>query len=263
MQDYVPGVAIERISQRRLLQPRESINVVVRVDQGALVQKLGSNPIISIPIFFNVQTNPMTQANGIVPGPCGYRAVFPPAERAATPMNAQAIQGLMAQLQTSSGGVRMRLLDQLGAISRLLEQQQTPAVQGMSKQLRDFIRNSIGDRLPAVRAEAMFVSAMLADDTVRQGLIRQILTDNDASARMMGLIAVTFSVEPEKRKSLLEPVQSGDSDPLLQKMAAAMIEVAALPPSTQPSTRPSTAPSANDVIGTIGAPDISTPGGNK
>jgi hypothetical protein len=264
MQDYVAGVAIERISQRRVLQPKEIINLLVRLDQGALSQKLASNPIISIPIFFNVQTNPMTQANGVVPGPCGYRSVFPAAERAATKMDAQTIQGLMAQMQNASGGTKVRLLDHLAALSRLMQQQQqNPQLQGMARQLSEFARNSIGDRVSGVRAEALFVSAMLADETVRGGLIRQMLSDNDLTARTMGLIAVGFSVDPDKRKGFLEPVQAGDSDPLLQRMAGAMIEVAAIAPTTQSSTQPSTAPSANDVIGAVGVPDFAAPSGNK
>jgi hypothetical protein len=264
MQDYVSGVAIERITQRRLLQPKEMITMVVRLDQGALSQKLAANPIISIPIFFNVQSNPMTQANGVIPGPCGYRTVFPAAERAATRMDAQTIQGLMGQMQNASGGAKVRLLDHLAALSRLMQQQQqNPQLQGMARQLGDFVRNSIGDRVSGVRAEALFVSAMLGDETVRGGLIRQMLSDNDLTARTMGLIAASFAVDPEKRKELLEPVQASDGDPLLQRMAGAMIEVAAIAPTTQSSTQPSTAPSANDVIGAVGVPDIAAPSGNK
>ncbi len=143
------------------------------------------------------------------------------------------------------------------------QQQQNPQLQGMARQLGDFVRNSIGDRVSGVRAEALFVSAMLGDETVRGGLIRQMLSDNDLTARTMGLIAASFAVDPEKRKELLEPVQASDGDPLLQRMAGAMIEVAAIAPTTQSSTQPSTAPSANDVIGAVGVPDIAAPSGNK
>lgn len=252
--EMVPGVAIERLTHTQILMPKESITLKLRVDQGPLVAKLNINPAISIPLYFNVLTNPMTQQNGVVPGPAGYRQTFMPvAERARAPINDKTLNDLFKQLQTGPGNVRLQTLDILASFARALKEQQTPELQRQGNQILDVIRAAAGDRAESVRAEARFITAVLSDEATRKGMTRQMLADKSFCERIMGLQLVQIMAEPSERKDLLKPLAENDADVLLKKLAASMIDVADLPPpSTQPSTQPTdsaAAPAAPSLLG--------------
>jgi hypothetical protein len=123
-------------------------------------------------------------------------------------------------------------------MGRLLQTQEDPQLKAKGTEITDVVRKSTGDPVPAVRAQASFLTALLSDNTVREGILRQMLADPIPVVRMSGLAGLQSMVEPDQRKQFAQPLADSDPDPLVKKFAASVIECADLPPpSTQPSER--------------------------
>ena len=70
------GRPLDRFRQKLLLHPRESVETVVRVDQGpAGLDATGKSQFAHVACS-SVLTNPLSQQGGIAPGPGGYREQF-------------------------------------------------------------------------------------------------------------------------------------------------------------------------------------------
>jgi hypothetical protein len=246
-----PGVAFERLGQRVLLKPKDTITQTARVDQGGLAAFMRSNPQIGLSLYFSVLTNPITlPQSGIAPGPGGYRAQFTGGgagvvQRTPAPLNDQTLQAAFTQLLSGTGDSRVRNLDMLGTYVKLMRAQAGAQAQlaGKATEIADVIRKSTGDSVPAVRAQATYMTAALADQPVRDGIIKQMLADSAPILRVVGLAVLQDSATPEQRKEMAKPLATGDPDPIVKALAQSVIEVADLPPpQTQPTTEPTTAP---------------------
>jgi hypothetical protein len=235
-QQHIPGVAFERIGQRLVLKPKQSITKTVRVDQGGLAVLLTRNPQVEMPLYFSILTNPLAQASGIAPGPAGQRQQFlRVVARRGSPLNPQALQAMTKQLLNEAADVRVRVLELMGTYAGMLRQQENPQMKGMGVELTDLIRNRTGDPVPAVRAAAMFVTAVLSDAAIREGLLRQMIAnDSPFQVRVLGLLGLQ-SLEVEKRKQIAQAVATSDGDEIVKRLAESVIEVADLPP---PATQP-------------------------
>jgi tetratricopeptide (TPR) repeat protein len=240
-QQNIQGVAFDRLTSHMILHPRESTSVTLRVDQGPLLAALQGNPAIEQPLYFSVVTNPMTLPSGITPGPGGYRTTAKVVVRSSSPLSPASLQTWYNQILSGPADVRMRTLELLGNYANAMRRAEQPEAKAKSSELVDMIRKCTGDPVPAVRSQAMIVTGILAEESLREGFVRQLMTANTFVERAGGLIAAAQLVPPDKRKELVRPVAEDKSaDPLLRKMAAAEIEVAELPPpATQPTTEPS------------------------
>jgi hypothetical protein len=232
------GVAVDRIGQSTLLEPKESISVDVRVDQDGLLTAMQQDPLTIMPLFFSVVTNPSTQAAGIAPGPAGYRAQFNQVlNRKASQLSPDTLQALAAQLQNGKGGVQILAIDKLNTFANLLHAQPDPVMVKKADEIGDIIRKAKGDPNSSVSAYAMMTSAMHSDQSIRDGILQQMLTDGDLSQKALGIIGVHLAVPQEARKEKLAAIADDEkADPIVRKLAQAAIEVAALPaPTTEPS----------------------------
>jgi tetratricopeptide (TPR) repeat protein len=251
----IPGVAFERMGQKLVIKPKESIAQIVRVDQDGLAQYLAAKPTIQVPLYFSLLTNPLTQATGIAPGPGGYRQQFTRVvERGSAPLSDQTLNAQFQKLQQGTGDERVRAVEELGTFAALLKSMNDPQAQGKANEITDVVRKSTADPIPSVRAEATFVTAMLADPAVRDGMVRQMLGDREFIVRIIGLAAAQQTIPPDKRKELVAPLapstqptdqqqpqQPGadaDAETIVKQMALSVMEVADLPPTSQPSTQP-------------------------
>ncbi|HVT88868.1 MAG TPA: hypothetical protein VHD56_08460 [Tepidisphaeraceae bacterium] len=241
------GVTFDRIGQKVLLHPKESASQVMRVDQGAMTSALQADPRLGMTINFSVVTNPIQQELGVAPGPGGYRAMFThTVQRTPAPFTPDALQKQFSLIQDGHGDVRIRSLELMGAFVNWLKAQNDPATKDPSIQIADFIRKSTGDRLTAVRAQSMFISASLAESPARDSMVKQMLSDPSPATRVIGLMALE-QLEPAVQKELAKELADSDSDPTVRKLAGAVIEIADLPPpSTQPATEPATTQPAAD-----------------
>lgn len=239
------GVAIDRLAGKLVLASKESITQIIRIDQGSLSGLLQANPSVSFPLYGYVLTNPLSQAGGIAPGPGGTRESFSNViERSPAPLNDQVIQEAFKQVVGGNGAQRLRNIDLLGALASQIRAAKDEKVLPRAQEMTDIIRKSTGDSAAAVRAQALAVSASLADDAVRRGILRQMLSDGDPSIRAYGLCIVQKAVDGKTFKELAKPLADSDANAVVKQIASAMIEVADLPtpqPATQESTPPPTA----------------------
>lgn len=242
-QQYFAGVAYDRLGQKLQLHPKETLAQIVRVDQDGLAQMLGSNPMMAMQLYFSLLTNPITQQAGIAPGPGGYRVQFTRVmERSPAPLDDKTLASLYQQLVTGSGGARIRAIETLSAFAGLIRQRGGEQYQGKATEIIEAIHKCVGDPVPAVRAQATYATAILADAPVREGTIRQMLSDSAVSMRIEGLMALQQAAQPARRKELARPLAQDDADPIVKKVAASVVEVADLPAATQPATQETAAP---------------------
>ena len=175
-------------------------------------------------------------ATGISPGPAGQRQQFTKViERSPAPLDAKTLQAAIQKLLTGQGDTRVRTLELLGTIAKLLQTVDDPQAKAKGTEITDVVRKSTGDAVPAVRAQATFLTALLSDAQVREGILRQMLADEQQVVRMSGLAAVQSMIEPVARKQWAQPLADSDKDELVRKFAATVVEVADLPP---PATQP-------------------------
>jgi len=237
----LPGVALDRITQKMILHPRESVDTVVRVDQGQLGNVLQGNPNLRMALYFSVFTNPVSQQGGIAFGPGGYRAQFSHTlVRDSTQPDPAVFKAAFARLQEGTpADVRIRTVELLGAYVAVLRNQQNQGLADRAKELMEFIRKSTNDSVPSVRAVATYVTAILSDAQVKEGLIRQMLADPSIPQRMLGLAALQQSMEIPQIKELARALADSDPDPSVKQMAASTIAVTELAPTTAPTSGPS------------------------
>jgi hypothetical protein len=237
IQRYFAGVAFERLGHKVQLKPNESITQTVRLDQGNLLAMLDTQPVMEIPLYFSALTNPLTQSAGIAPGPGGFRVQFTSVvARNRSPLADGTIRELTQQLLSGPPNVRIRTLDLLATFARTLRAQDAPEFRGKATEITDLVRKSTGDVSPAVRAQATFMTALLAEPSIREGVVRQMLSDTNFAQRVLGLMALQVSADPAKRKELAEGLSRSDPDPIVKLLAVTVMEVADLPP---PATQPS------------------------
>jgi hypothetical protein len=233
---YVTGAAFDRLGRRMVLHPREEIQQIVRVDQGALAQNLQGRPNLGFPLYFNLFTNPVTMATGISPGPAGQRQQFTKViERSPAPLDQKTLQAAFEKLRAGQGDVRIRTLELLGTMAKMLQTVEDPQAKAKSTEITDVVRARTDDPVPSVRAQATFLTALLADATVREGILRQMLADEVPVVRMSGLAAIQGMIEPAKRKEWAQPLADSDKDEVVRRFAASVVECADLPP---PTTQP-------------------------
>jgi hypothetical protein len=245
--ESLSGVAIERIGQSMLLKPKESITVDVRVDQDGLLTRMQAEPLVLMPLFFSVITNPMTQSNGVAPGPCGYRAQFGQVlNRRPSQLKPETVQDLFKDLQAGKGAAQLVAIDKLNMFANMLKAQQDPDLQKKGDEIADMIRKAKGDPNPAVASYAMLTAAMRSDLEIRAGALQQMLEDGDFGQKVLAAVGIHLGLPPEQRQQRLAPATQPSVDPLIRKLAQSVIDVAALP-------APTTAPAAQE-------PAPSTPG---
>lgn len=237
-QQTLAGVAFDRMGGKLVLGPKESNTQVVRLDQGQLFGLLGDNPGTSIPLYGSVLTNPLTQSIGVSPGPAGTREQFSNViERTAAPLNDSTVVKASSQVVNGSGDERVRNIDLLAALVRQIRAANKPELMPRAQEMTDLIRKSTGDRVAAVRAESFATTAALSDAAGRQSIVQQMLSDSEPMIRAIGLSAAQRMTDGKTIKELAKPLADGDADPIVKKLAAAIIEVADLPvPTTQAST---------------------------
>lgn len=238
-QQNFSGVAFDRMGMRFVIHPKESVSQVMRVDLDGLSGMLGSNPIVSVPLYFSVLTNPATQQNGIAPGPGGSREQFlRVVERSPSPLSPETFARLNQDLQNAPADVRMRTLELLGTFAINMRNGTDADLKSQSEQIVDLIRKGAGDRTLTVRDHAMMLMTFLVDESVRAGLMQRLLSSDDFQARALGIAAVASGIDPPKRKAMLQNIADNDPDPVLKRCAQRAIEVAEATPTTQPTTAP-------------------------
>jgi hypothetical protein len=244
VQQAFQGITFDRLGQRVLLKPGETVSQIVRLDQGQLTGYLQGNPAVQVPMFFSVFTNPITLQTGISPGPGGQRQQLSKVvTRAPSALNSEnAINSATAALSTESPEVKMELADLLAGYARAFLQQPDDKIKAKGEDMVAAIkRSATKDALPAVRSWSSYVlgRSLANSPDQREAMVKQLLASNEWTDRLMGVVMIQ-SLDHGKWKDLADPVATADADETVKKLASALADFAQNPASLQqPTTEPS------------------------
>jgi len=248
VQQQFPGITYDRITQVRVLRPKQSIQMFVRVDQGQLAQILRSNPTPALQLFVSVMTNPTSVAGKIDPGAGGLKVQFPRVfARNPFPINDESARSkLTASVDTGSPSEKFNALELLQGLGGLLLQapregasvpaEETERRQSMANQFASVVMRARNDPQPSVATWAAFLSTTATpqgDEFDRA--VRSMLASEEWPTRLMGAVAAS-SAGPD-HLDRLKAVATDDEEPLVRQFATAAIE-AGQAATTQPTTQP-------------------------
>jgi tetratricopeptide (TPR) repeat protein len=242
------GVAFERLGQKLVLKQNEEVSLVARVDRGQLHALLMSNPVAAISIYFSVFTNPVQGGASVTFGPAGFREQAKSVvERAPAPLGTPEQQNaLLQQLHSSDPSTRICTAELFATDASLLRGQQnaTEAQKTAANKLIDSIDPLTNDPSLQVRVWVSYLMATLSAPEKRPERVAKMLSAPEWEMRAVGLGAATMLPQDQQDK-MLAPLAK-DADPIVSKLASAIIaraKVAATQPSaTQPASPAATAP---------------------
>ncbi|MEM8873077.1 MAG: hypothetical protein AAGD32_02355 [Planctomycetota bacterium] len=237
-QGAIPAVAIGQIGGQVRLDRNEETTRDYRIDLGVLNQALATDPSRPITIFVSAITNPVQlQGERVGPGPGGFRTQMrQPIERGAKALgNAEVQDQLFTQIVRGAGGEKIRAIQTLTRYVQLFElQNQAVAEAGEGPQIEQAEINAIARRIrrardveidPAVRSWAGLAMVQLAAEEERVTLIDAMVSDDDPTVRLGGLMA-TLSLNKPEQASIAASL-TDDPDPEIAAYAAGVLAIPA------------------------------------
>ncbi len=233
------GVAFERITERVVLRPKETISKTVRIDQGALAQLLNQNPIPPIAMSVSVRTNPQIMRDGVISGPGGFTHDLPRRmERAAFPFSEASVGRMAAMTQSGDGQEKLRAMELLITMGVTLigQKEATAEMRARGGALIDVVGKARTDGDANVRGWAGFLYAFTAPEEQRAPNALRMLQDEAWQPRLLGLAALQ-GLPKERRDQLTKEVMEKDSMQLVREFAKASLEKPPPKPTTQPAAQ--------------------------
>lgn len=234
VQQTFTGAAYERISQKLVLKPGETLEQRVRLDQGTLYQFLMGNPAPTFAFYGQVRTNPRADGTS---GPCGYGVQFGSiTERAGFSLNQQGLQTLQGLVAGGTPAEKIRSLELLSSLASWLntpQQASNPQAGQVAKQLLQVLEKSMADPSPGVSTWGAFLTAVHKSDS-RKPVMEKMLSDEDPKRRLLGLMIAT-GLEKKEQRALLEKVIANDTSESVKAYARGMMDLAEAAPATQPT----------------------------
>jgi tetratricopeptide (TPR) repeat protein len=230
------GVCYERITDRIVLKPRQTIIRTVRVDQGALSIFLSQNPGPPIGMRVTLRTNPLPARDGVTSGPGGQsQELSKGMERSAFAPTEETMGKAISLLQTGDPREKMRSMEVLATLGMTLKAQkdQPPEVRTKGESLIEAVRKLRTDADPNVRAWAGFIYTFAGPVDERAPNVQRMLLDEAWQSRMLGLAAMG-GVPLDRQRQFAREVIEKDSQQFVKDFAKATIEK----PPPKPTTRP-------------------------
>ena len=238
-QQNLTGIAYDRIARRTVLQPGESTEQVVRLDQAKLAQVLAGNPLIAMQLSFTIVTNPTSSATGIIPGAAGQRELIRKfLVREANPLNAQNEAQIQQVLAAGSGDMKIRTVSLVATYAKALLANSDAQMQTRGKQIISSLSDMSGDPSPSVAAWAQYESAMARPADQRPAILKQMVQSDYWATRMLGA-SLAMGIPGAPSKEAFDTLKT-DADPLVKSYAEAC-EYDAAHPTTKPTTQDSSA----------------------
>ena len=256
--DFVQGVAFDRLTQRVLLKPGQTLVQTTRVDQDRLLQTMQGNASATMPLYFFVVTNPISTSVNVAPGPGGQRqSFFKTIQRVGMEVGPKALQNSVAAAQRdAANGTAEQKLTALQRLAWFASQfVQSPDEQTKAKagEVLGTMFRATNDPAPVVRAWAGYLMGRLLSGDQRQSLIKELLEDPAWEGRMIGVLLVQ-ALEPAQWKAVAGPLAEGDPEPLVREFADAVVDFADSPAATQPASTTQPADGAGSDQVTSGQP---------
>lgn len=236
-----PGVAFDRLDGQMVLQPRQTVARIFRVDQGGLELMLSSQPILAFQLEYMVMTNPTSNSKGVLPGPAGYQVRFDQTiERLATPLSTPDDRNRQFTALTSGAPAeRFRAAEVLAAYAMLAmspKSNASPEARTVAADFIDRLKRAVADPStpPCVKSWTSFMLATLTPENDRQAALEAMTADADWHTRLLGLVA--GAQLPDRGKALYAKL-ADDKESIVRDFAAARAEhLQELATTTQPST---------------------------
>jgi hypothetical protein len=246
-QQNLAGVAFDRMEQGTVLKAERGFQLTqeLRVDLGSLGQTLSSNPLLSVPIYLSVVTNPVSIQDGIIPGPAGFREQFRrPVERKGINLQDRAkLQSVYTLVGSGKPEEKIRSIDILATLAQGLKQQELPdELKKLGTDMARAIETATNDSSPTIRAWAALALASLDTEAIKLDRIAGSLKREDWWMRLWAIL-LCQAQSPQKAQELLAATIESDPDPLLREFARCAVDLMkAMPASTQPATMPTVVP---------------------
>lgn len=243
MQQNLPGVCLDRITDQIVLRPNQSITRMVRLDQLMFAQFLSQNPSTPITLTPTARTNVASAAGNITSGPCGYSIEFArPMERSGFELSQAGINQLKQVVATGDGREKIRSLQLMAVISSALKaQKDKPELQAQGDNLLEAIRRTDGD--DSVRAWALFLSVLyVAAPNQQESAETKLLADAAWQSRLLGIAALS-SLPRDKQQALAEEAIRKEKVDFIKDFATVNLKAIKTAATTQPTTQPTTKPS--------------------
>lgn len=259
MQDQLAGVTYDRITQVSVLRPRQSISMVVRIDDGKLGQILRANPAPSVQVFVSTITNPTSVGDkgGVGPGAAGLKApvqrIF---ARSPFPINSeQARVQLLNSIKDGAPADKFNAIELAATLVRAATERDAAAAANPSAnvgpevaaamekdkratgQLFGAVLQARGDATPAVATWAKHMAVLMqptaAAEDAGARAVPVLLNSDHWAAKLVGLADLDgLPTDPASRKASLEAVVKSEPDPIVKRYAEALL---AAPPTTKPA----------------------------
>lgn len=248
----IQGIAYDRLADPIVLKPGQTVEQIVRVDQGDFARMLNTNPTVSIQAFITVMTNPTTSAKGMVPGPGGQLLQLPRiVERKGTPITQD--YGKAQTYQALSNGTpaeKLSATDLLGVIVRLIQAGQANQANGdqgaaaapanpagagdqgegavdndrLSIEFIEKIRQAANDSDENVQAWASYVLASVSDPEVSIPLVRNMMAPSSPWQKRLLSIPAMGRLPMDEQKDAVTRLAEQDPEPIVRRFASAAVK---------------------------------------
>ena len=242
-----PGIAIDRIMGRFVLQPGEVISQTIRLDEGELGALLRVRPEIMLLVNATVVSNARQSTDSVIAQAGGYARNFSKMfTRVAQPLTGAADdtarRNLFKQLTTGSPSERLLDIDLLAAYI-VRDSVPTASVRDRSfaQQFADVIDKAIGDPTPGSKIWAGYMEAMLFVGPGEQKAIDAMLASNAWESRLLALHAVRL-LPTADQVPIFKKYAAEEKDVLVKDFAIASLELLASQPTTEATPQPATQP---------------------
>lgn len=224
VQQTVSGAAYDRLSQKMVLKPGETLEQRVRLDQGQLYQVLMGNPTPTLAFYGQVRTNPRADGSS---APCGYGVQFSAiTERAGFRLDEASLQSLRGLIAGGTPAEKIRSLELLGSLVEWLktpQQAANPQAAQAAATLLDTLEKSIADPSPGVSTWGGFLTAVHKADK-RRPIMEKMLEDPDPKRRVLGLM-IGNALERKEQRQLLEKFIAAEKDESVRAYAKGMLDL--------------------------------------
>jgi hypothetical protein len=247
VEQYFPASAIAKLTGRLVLQPRQSVATIVRVDGPGLAAFLDAHPNLAMSTYASAVFNPRSSREAIFPGPGGFRVQSKGViDRPAMPLAKDAVrQDLARRLQAAEPIQRLMAIETIAGNVQVLRHGQQKPTEDETK-LADngvaMIQKALTtEQSSAVRAVGQQLLADLQPPESRDDTVKAALESKDWESRVIGCLSMAYQPQA-KRKTLLTPLADNDADANVKALAKAILALPEPAPTSQPASAPADAP---------------------
>lgn len=236
VEQLVPGVTFEPIDGPMRLAGRSEIRWTVRVDRGPLAELLDRNVLQAMQLNLFALTNAVPTDKGIVPGSCGIRGRTNQMleRRAASLVTEVSLQRARAVIEGTDAPAKLRLVDQVVAHLRLLDDPDAPAtIRPIEAEWRDMLQKLTQDGLGVVRCWARYQSAGVKAQE-QEKMAADLAGESLWYGRLLSAVIASEIQNGELRTKHLKALE-GDADATVRRAAGALGSLPAKRPQTNPA----------------------------